>query len=233
MEKTAMGISVFAVKDVEAYWYRLEQSLEVLIHRLQAKHEYGTPYMCSERGIQTSLACYAHAIALAQGFDARKAKCICLAAGLCFPVFGSCGMAACENYLLKNNIPFDKKELKIGAIEHCIYEYGSVVTPQLDEALHAYYENRTDIPEVNVARYCQIKIKESRELMKTGMLAGEAISKVMDRAEKCFSVEASLIMMGDDANDDVPIEVQEKINADLDGFIEWDGLPEGILNYII
>lgn len=179
-----MGIPIFAVKDTEVYWLRLEHSLEILVHYLQDKHEYGMSYMGSESGIQISLAYYAHAIATAQGFDAHKAKCICLAVGLCFPDFGSFGMAACENYLLKNSILFDMKEIKIGAIEHCIYENGSIVTPQLNEALHAYYENRTDIPEVNVARYCQIKIKESRKLMKNGMLVGEAISEVMDCAEK-------------------------------------------------
>lgn len=233
MEKTIMGIPIFAVKDTEAYWCSLEHSLEILVHYLQDKHEYGTSYMCSESGIQNSLAYYAHAIAIVQGFDAHKAKCICLAVGLCFPEFGSFGMAACENYLLKNSIPFDMKEIKIGAIEHCIYESGSIVTPQLNEALHAYYENRTDIPEVNVARYCQIKIKESRKLMKKGMFVGKAISEVMDCAEKCFSVKKSIMTIDNDADIDVPIEVQEKINVYLDDFIEWDGLPEGIFNFII
>ena len=232
MEKTAMGISLYDVKSIDEYWLRLENNLELLLVYLQDKHEYGTPYMCSERTIQRILADRAQKIAQKQGFDINKTKCICLAVGLCFPDFGSYGMSACENYMKRNNIPWNSVEIKIGAIEHCITQSGSIVTPQLDEGLHAYYENRTDIPEVNVARYCQIKIKESRELMKKGIFAGDAISKVMDCAEKCFSEEKS-IMPCDDSDIDVPIEVQEKINADLDVFIKSSGLPEGIFEFII
>lgn len=233
MKKTVMGISVFDVKSIDEYWLRLEKDLENLLVRfLQGKHEFGTSYRCSERVIQTSLAYSAQKIAQKEGFDTHKTKCICLAVGLCFPEFGSYGMAACENYIIRNNIPWDSTEIKIGAIELCITQSGGVVTPQLDEALHAYYENRTDIPEVNVSRYCQIKIKESRELMKNGMFAGEAISKIMDCAVKYFSVEKS-IMISDDTDIDVPIEVQEKINAGLDDFIKYSGLPKGILEFII
>lgn len=233
MKETIMGISIFDVRSIDEYWLRLEKNLEnYLEHFLHDKHEFGTSHMCSEGGIQTSLAYSAQKIAQEQGFDTHKTKCICLAVGLCFPDFGSYGMAACENYFMRNNIPWNSTEIKIGAIELCITESGGVVTPQLDEALHAYYENRTDIPEVNVARYCQIKIKESRELMKTGMFVREAISKVMDCTEKCFSVEES-IMISNDTDIDVPIEVQEKINAGLDVFIKYSGLPRGILEFII
>lgn len=39
--------------------------------------------------------------------------------------------------------------------------------------------------------------------------------------------------MATNADIDVPVEVQEKINVDLDDFIERDGLPKGIFNFII
>ena len=105
-------------------------------------------------------------------------------------------------------------------------------TPQLDGMLHAYYENRTDFPEVNVARYCQIRIQESRMLMKKGVSASKAISKIMNYAEKNFSMEKS-ILIKNDARIDVPIEIQEKINKDLDCFINYLGLPDGIFKFLI
>ncbi len=227
MDKTVILMNV---KSIDEYWSMLEKALEIELLFLQHKHEFGTSPMCSEMGIQTALAYSAERIAQKKGFNTHKAKCICLAVGLCFPQFGSYGIAACENYLIKNNIPWDLTEIKIGAIEQHIYESGTIVTPQLDEALHAYYENRTNIPEVNVARYCQIAVKESRELMKSGMFAGQEITEVMDCAEKCFSVEKSIIT-SDNTDIDVPIEVQENVNAALDAFIEVDGLTKGIFEF--
>ena len=88
-------------------------------------------------------------------------------------------MAAYEKYIKEKQYPWNITEIKIGAIKNLINGSGSIVTPQLDEALHAYYKNRTDIPEVNIARYCQIQIDKSRDLMKEGVRAGEAILKIM------------------------------------------------------
>ena len=84
---------------------------------------------------------------------------------------------------------------------------------------------------MNIARYCQNKIMESRELMKEGMFAGEAISTVMDCAEDSFSAEKS-IMINASTNIIVPNEVQERVDKILDDFIEFYGLPEGIFEYI-
>lgn len=233
MEKTVMGIVAADVKSIDEYWLRCEKDLKnFLTHFLQAKHEFGTSYMCSESEIQLSLAHSAQKIAQKEGFHEHKTICICMASGLCFPEFGSYGMAACENYIIRNNIPWNSTEIKIGAIEHRISKFGGIVAPQLDEALHAYYENRTDIPEVNVARYCQIKLKESRELMKNGMPAGEAVSKIMNCAAEYFSEEKS-IMISDGSAADIPIEVQQKIDTHLDDFIKYYGLPEGIFEFII
>lgn len=52
-------------------------------------------------------------------------------------------------------------KLRIYAIEWRLFQDGIIITPELDDMLHAYYENRMDIQEVNVARYCQIQIAKS------------------------------------------------------------------------
>lgn len=227
------GINVYNVKSIDEYWLMLETDLRHLMSSfLKSRHEYGTSNMCSEYGIQLSLVNYARKIAEKQKIDVNKTICICMAVGLCFPEYGSYGMLACEKYVIEKNISLNRNEIKIGAIELCISDFGGIITPQLEEALYAYYENRTDIPEVNVARYCQIKIKESRCLMKKGVFSGEAIKMIMDRAEKSFSVEQS-IMENDDTDIDIPNEVLEDVNASLDSFIKWDGLPLGVFRYVI
>ena len=232
MKESIMGIHLFNVKSIDEYWLHLEKNLEFLLPCLQNKHEYGTSHLCSERGIQQALAFSAQRIAEENGLNMHKTVCICLAVGLCFPEYGSYGMAAYENYIRGKNIPWNIEELKIGAIESCITQSGSVVTPQLDGMLHTYYENRTDIPEVNVARYCQIRIQESRTLMKKGISASESIFKIMNFAEKNFSVEKS-IFIKNNTRIDVPIEIQEKVNKDLDCFINYLGLPDGIFKFLI
>lgn len=67
--------------------------------------------------------------------------------------------------------------------------------------------------------------------MKNGASADEAIAKAMDGMTECFSAEKSIMASG--AEIDVPTEVQEKINADLDDFIEHCGLPKGIFEWLV
>ena len=224
------GIHLYQVKSLDEYWVRLEKNLEFQLPFLKSKHEYGTSYMCSEYGIQLALVHSAKRIAEKQKIDVHKAACICMAAGLCFPPCGSCGMAACEKYIKDHAIPWSINDIKIGAIEYGIRDAGSAITPELDEALRAYYENDTSIPEVNVARYCQCKLKESRAMMKNGMSATESMQSVMDEAEKSFSAERSVISADDI---EIPKEVQEKVNEDLKEFTAFSGMPKGIFEYII
>ena len=108
---------------------------------------------------------------------------------------------------------------------------GLIVTPELDEALHSYYENQTNIPEENIVRYCQMQILKARNLMQTGIPAGKAITEIMSIAENEYSTEKSKMVVGD-TDSDVPLEVQCRINQLLDEFIEFDGVPQGILEVI-
>ena len=225
------GINIYHVKSIDDYWTMLEKSLEyTLPHFLSRKHEYGTSIMCSEYGIQLSLLYSAERIAEKQKINLHKTRCICMATGLCFPEFGSYGMLAVEKYVTDHNIPLGKSELKIGAIETHI-SCSSIVTPQLDEALYAYYENSIAIPEVNVARYCQLKAKELRSMMNNGLSANESFQTVMKSAEESFSSEQS-VLPDDIVDVDIPIEVQEKVYKSIEEFIEWDGMPQGIFRYI-
>ena len=224
------GIKIYQVKSIDEYWCRLENSLELLMSYLKSKHEYGTSSLCSEYGVQLSLAHCAAEIAKKQNINVHKTKCICMAVGLCFPKFGSYGMAACKKYIKEKNIPLCTSELKIGAIEWCINNSGSAITSELDEALHAYYANSTEISEVNVARFCQIKAKKCRTLMRKGIPAGESMQNILCEAEEAFSVEGSIML--DDDYIEIPDEIQDKVQKDLDELIEWDGVPNGIYEFI-
>lgn len=224
------GIHIYPVKSIDEYWIRLEKDLELLLSYLKNKHEYGTTTMCSEYGIQLALPYLAEKIAKKLNIDVHKTKCICMAVGLCFPQFGSYGLLACEKYIMEHTIALSKNDMKIGAIEACISDAGAVITPQLEEALYAYFENSTAIMEVNVARYCQCKANESRLLMKKGLSATESIQKSIQNAEENFSVESSIIM--EDENIAIPQEMQEKVNKELDDFIKWCGMPNGIFMFI-
>lgn len=226
-------IPIRAIFSLADYWPRLASDLETfLIRPLQYRHEYGTSKDCSERGIQLSLSAYAQEIAQrTTDADPNKTRCICLSVGLLFSEFGSVGMAAAENYMRERDIQFDSTQLKIAAIEHCITQAGRNITPQLDEALHAYFENRTDIPEVNIARYCQVKIAESRDLMKNGTPAGEAIASVIRLAAYTFS-PASSLFPNIAPQTPIPAGVQKQVDIDLGEYISYYGLSDGVLKFL-
>ena len=118
--ENSFGTSIYQAKFLDEYWERLEKSLDLMLSYLRRKHEYGTSSMCSEYGIQVALTYSARRIAEKQGIDVHKTCCICMAVGLCFPPFGSYGMAVCEKYIKNNNIPYSIKDIKIGAIEWAI-----------------------------------------------------------------------------------------------------------------
>ena len=113
MDETKMGITLYDVKSIDKYWVSLEKDLEIMLQWLQRRHECGTSAMCSERGIQQSLVHYALNIAQKHGFDTEKTQCVCMAVGLCFPMYGSYGIVALENYMKSHNIKYDTIELKI------------------------------------------------------------------------------------------------------------------------
>lgn len=232
MEETKFGITLYNVTSPEEYWCRLERDLETyLVRLLQGKNEYGTSELCSERGVQAALVCSARSIARQQGLDPHKTACICLAVGLCFPPFGSYGLAACRNYLAQNGSLLPEPEWWIGAVEYVIDRDGTPVTPQLHAALCAYYANQTHDPEVNVARYCQRLLGECRQQMKDGAPAGEVLTAVTERAAAEFSLQASLLPQSEPPLS-VPPEVQQQTDAALAEFIGFFGLPDGLFEYV-
>ena len=128
-----MKTQIYNVRDINEYWERLDKELEILImHMLRDRYEYGTDVMCSESGIQQSLAHYATKIAQNEGLNVVKTRCICQAIGLCFPEYGSIGLKIIKEYLADESIDdVDIKTLEIDAIEKKMATYH--VADSLDE----------------------------------------------------------------------------------------------------
>ncbi len=227
-----MKTRIYNVKDINEYWERLDKELDILIrYMLRDRYEYGTGEMCSEAGIQQSLVYYASKIAQNEGLNVAKARCICQAVGLCFPEHGSAGLQIIKEYLANETIDgIDVNNLEIDAIEKKIYDSGISVAMELDEALHMYYNSFAENAEVNVARYCHIKLQSARELMKKGMFAGDAVTTVMEKAvvEYDSNKEYSLETISHQIPDEVRLDVQKTIKEDL----EWGGI-QALYSYIL
>lgn len=227
-----MKTQIYNVRDINEYWERLDKELEILImHMLRDRYEYGTGVMCSESGIQQSLAHYATKIAQNEGLNVVKTRCICQAIGLCFPEYGSMGLKIIKEYLADESIDdVDIKTLEIDAIEKKIYDSGIPVTMELDEALHMYFNDLIEDNEVNVARYCHMKVQRARELMQQGMFAGDAITTVMKKAvvEYDGNKEYSLETIPHQIPDEVRLDVQKNIKEAL----EWGGIA-ALYSYVL
>lgn len=227
-----MKIHIYKVRDINEYWERLDKDLEIsILHMLRDRYEYGTGEMCSEAGIQQSLAHYATKIAQNEGLDVVKTRCICQAVGLCFPEHGSVGLKIIKEYLSdKNYDGIDINNLEIDTIEKKISDGGIPVTKELDDALHMYFNGVSEDAEVNVARYCHIKLQSARELMKKGVFAGEAITSIMEKAvteydrRKQYSFETTYCPIPEDVRLDMQNNVKEAF--------DWGGI-EALYSYVL
>jgi uncharacterized protein YoaH (UPF0181 family) len=112
-------------------------------------------------------------------------------------------------------------DLLINSIERELHSCGSGVTPELDHALHMYYENETDDLEVNIVRACQCKVKEARELMKQGVFAGQAITSVMEPFEKSYQPE-DIYLYEEPQVIDIPEDVMKEIYSTIREFYTFE-----------
>ena len=227
-----MKTHIYNIRDIDEYWERLDKELDLLIrHMLRERYEYGTNELCSEAGIQQSLVHYASKIAKNEGFNVAKTRCICQAVGLCFPEYGSVGLQIIKEYLTNETIDsIDINNLEIDTIEKKIYDSGIPVAMELDEAIHNYFKGFGEDSEVNVARYCHLKLQHSRELMKKGMFAGDAITTIMEKAvvEYDRSKRYSLEIICNHIPDEMRLAVQKNIEEAL----EWGGI-EALHSYVL
>ena len=227
-----MKTPIYNVRDINEYWERLDKELEILImHMLRNRYEFGTSEMCSESGIQQSLVHYAAQIAQNEGLNVIKTRCICQAVGLCFPEYGSIGLQVIKEYLADKAIDdVDINTLEIDAIEKKIYDSSISVTMELDEALHLYFDGSTEDAEVNVARFCHMKLQSARELMQMGMFAGDAITTVMEKAtaEYDSNTEYSLEII----SHQIPNQVRLAVEKNVKEALEWDGI-DALYSYVL
>ena len=227
-------MDIMCVKDISKYWERRYHDTEQLLGNLQRKHEFGTSIMCSEAGIQRSCSYYAGNIARKHGADHYKTVTICRLVGLCFPKYGEYGFAAIMQYFDNRGLYFMPENLRIYVIEQGLYNSGIPIPPELDKALHQYYDNDQTCLEVNIARACQIKIAESRELIKQGLPAGESIARIMKPFESEYLPNQSHFFY-QEKKLEVPEHVKNEVFSDLDQFLDYDPnerLEDAISDYI-
>lgn len=81
-----------------------------------------------------------------------------------------------------------------------------------------YFNGVSEDSEVNVARYCHIKLQSARELMKKGVFAGEAITSIMEKAvteydrRKQYSFETTYCPIPEDVRLEVENDVKEALS---------------------
>ena len=227
-----MKTQIYNVRDINEYWERLDKELEILImYMLRKRYEFGTSEMCSESGIQQSLVHYAAQIAQNEGLNVIKTRCICQAVGLCFPEYGSIGLQVIKEYLADESIDdVDIKTLEIDAIEKKIYDSGIPITTELDNALHMYFNGVSEDTEVNIARYCHIKLQCARERMKMGTFAGDAITSIMEKA--VVEYDRSKLYSLETISHCIPDEVRLDVQKNIKEALEWGGIA-ALYSYVL
>lgn len=206
--------------DVNECWDKIASLSKIDGFRsVQGKSEYGLGTMGSEAGFQFITLRKVQRLAKEQNLNVNKATAISYGVGNCFPPFGSVGMAAVKEYVRNRGLSVDN--LEVYAIEHELYRSDcKIITPELDEALHAYYENTCSIPEVNVVRYCQLLCRRARELAKQGMLAGEALNTAFKDYSSGYHPENGY-ELHEDANVDIPDDVRKHITDTIEMYIDY------------
>ncbi len=221
-EMNLSEVPIYTVKDINAYWERLYRNAEYMLGNLRGKHEYGTSQLCSEKGIQRSCSYYAKKLVRKNGANVYKAGAICRLVGLCFPKFGSYGFEAVLRYFDDLGLYFIPENIKIHSIEWNLNKSGGVVTPELHKALQDYFNDNVNDEEVKIARACQKKIAQSRELMKQGVRVGDAIDQIMKPFIDEYTSEQPYYIFYE-RTADLPDAVKESVYKDLQEWIDYDG----------
>lgn len=226
-----MSVHLYEVKDIKKYWEFCAKNLEMTqTIYLRNKAEYGLD--CSERGVQMCVLSSAERLARKYKLNENIVFVICTLVGCCFPKRGFAEMAVIKEYVRENITDVSLNTFEIDVIEYILDKIGNVVTPQLDELLHKYYSDDTTVAEVNLVRFLQKYMNMHREELKLISIyeAGHSIGEIMKRAESEYETSYRLLPNYDPPV--VPKNIRDQIVKELREFIEYEGLPGGIYDFV-
>lgn len=220
--------------------FKLKMELSFIWETLQSKSEYLSE--ASEKGYQRVAALSASRIARCLEADSDLSSALTMAKAVYFPINGKAGKKCMLTYLKEKGIEINEPRLATDFIKWDLNHRQEVVTPEIEAMLMELFDERkSDITEVQIAKFCHQMIEDIKKVQKSGKtydgnLLYDVTESIVEQCSESKKLEySSLLIELLDGVEDKEIELSkeqhDRLYRLLDQYI--DEFPkDGIYRFI-